>query len=94
MAQDVIIIGAGLYGLYAARLCARRGQRVLLLEKDGAPFSRATTVNQARLHMGYHYPRSISTALKRGVPPPPQKPTSTPARASSRNRGKCISSTS
>ncbi len=64
MAYDSIVIGAGLYGLYAARLCGRRGEHVLVLEKDGTPFSRATTINQARVHMGYHYPRSISTAMK------------------------------
>lgn len=64
LAYDIIIIGAGLYGLYAARFCGRRGQKVLLLEKDSAAFSRATTINQARLHMGYHYPRSLATALR------------------------------
>ena len=61
---DRIIIGAGIYGLYAAVCCTRRGERVLLLERDSVPFSRATFVNQARVHMGYHYPRSISTAVK------------------------------
>ncbi len=64
MNYDKIIIGAGLYGLYAARYCARRGERVLVLEKDAAPFSRATTINQARVHMGYHYPRSLATAKR------------------------------
>ncbi len=64
MAYDVIVIGAGLYGLYAARHCGRRGQRVMVLEADGGPFSRATTINQARVHMGYHYPRSLSTARR------------------------------
>lgn len=61
---DKIIIGAGLYGLYAARFCARRGQHVLVLEHDRAPFQRATYINQARVHMGYHYPRSLTTAVK------------------------------
>ena len=61
---DKIIIGAGLYGLYAALFCAKRGQSVLVLEYDGEPFKRATYINQARVHMGYHYPRSISTAVK------------------------------
>lgn len=64
MSYDKIIIGAGLYGLYAARHCARKGERVLVLEKDASPFSRATTINQARVHMGYHYPRSLSTAKR------------------------------
>jgi hypothetical protein len=61
---DRIIIGAGIYGLYAALVCAKRGERVLVLEYDAQPFSRATYVNQARVHKGYHYPRSLSTAVK------------------------------
>ena len=61
---DKIIIGAGLYGLYSALFCARKGQNVLVLECDKTPFRRATYINQARVHQGYHYPRSISTALK------------------------------
>ena len=61
---DKIIIGAGLYGVYAARFCAEKGEKVLLLEYDRELFSRATYVNQARVHMGYHYPRSLTTALK------------------------------
>lgn len=61
---DKIIIGAGLYGLYSALFCAEHGQSVLVLECDDAPFMRATYINQARLHQGYHYPRSLSTALK------------------------------
>ena len=59
-----IIIGAGLYGLYAAEFCCRRGEHVLVLECDPTPFRRATFINQARVHQGYHYPRSISTAAK------------------------------
>lgn len=61
---DKIIIGAGLYGLYSALSCAKRGQNVIVLECDPMPFSRATYINQARVHQGYHYPRSISTAMK------------------------------
>ena len=59
---DKIIIGAGIYGLYAAWICGLRGERVLVLEKEHDCFLRATYVNQARVHLGYHYPRSISTA--------------------------------
>ena len=61
---DKIIIGAGLYGLYAALFAGRRGERVLVLDGEDAPFRRATYINQARVHMGYHYPRSYSTAIK------------------------------
>lgn len=61
---DKLIIGAGLYGLYAALYCAKKGQQVKVLELDSVPFGRATYINQARVHMGYHYPRSLSTAMK------------------------------
>lgn len=61
---DRIIIGAGFYGLYAALFCCQKGQSVLILECDPAPFRRATYINQARVHQGYHYPRSIFTAMK------------------------------
>jgi len=64
MQYDKIIIGAGLYGLYSALFCGKMGESVLVLECDTAPFCRATYINQARVHQGYHYPRSISTALK------------------------------
>lgn len=63
-AYDKIIIGAGLYGLYSALYCAKNNQKVIVLEADDAPFKRASYINQARVHMGYHYPRSITTALK------------------------------
>ena len=64
MKCDKVILGAGLYGLYAAERCGRRGAQVVVLERDPAPFMRATYINQARVHMGYHYPRSYSTAIK------------------------------
>lgn len=64
MKYDKIIIGAGLYGLYSALFCAKRGEHILVLECDSAAFGRATYINQARVHQGYHYPRSLSTALK------------------------------
>ncbi len=61
---DKIIIGAGMYGLYAALYCGKKGENVIVLEKEDAAFKRATYINQARVHMGYHYPRSYSTAIK------------------------------
>jgi FAD dependent oxidoreductase len=59
-----IIIGAGLYGLYSAEYSGKKGEKVLVLEYDDAAFKRATYINQARVHMGYHYPRSFTTAIK------------------------------
>jgi glycine/D-amino acid oxidase-like deaminating enzyme len=64
MLYDKIIIGAGLYGLYSALFCGKRGEHVIVLEYDDDAFKRATYINQARVHMGYHYPRSYSTAIK------------------------------
>lgn len=66
MVYDKIIIGAGIYGLYAAIYSAKKNsqQKILVLEKEKEAFTRATYINQARVHMGYHYPRSYSTAIK------------------------------
>ncbi|MGO4693582.1 FAD-dependent oxidoreductase [Paenibacillus sp. 2TAB26] len=61
---DFAIIGAGIYGLYAAKLLGERGLKVALLEMDAEPLQRASYINQARVHNGYHYPRSVSTAEK------------------------------
>lgn len=61
---DRIIIGAGIYGLYSALYCGEKGEKILVLECENEPFTRATYINQARVHMGYHYPRSLSTALR------------------------------
>ncbi len=61
---DKIIIGGGLYGLYSAIQCGKKGERIVVLEYEDKSFKRATYINQARVHMGYHYPRSISTAAK------------------------------
>lgn len=63
---DYVIIGSGIYGMYAAKLLAESGQKVLILECEDGPFKRASYINQARVHFGYHYPRSYSTALKSG----------------------------
>jgi glycine/D-amino acid oxidase-like deaminating enzyme len=59
---DAVVIGAGIFGCYAALHLARQGRRVLLLESEQRPFRKASLVNQARLHGGYHYPRSLVTA--------------------------------
>lgn len=65
MVFDRIIIGAGIYGLYAAlKLSEKTKEKILIIEKEKEAFLRATYINQARVHMGYHYPRSISTAKK------------------------------
>jgi 2-polyprenyl-6-methoxyphenol hydroxylase-like FAD-dependent oxidoreductase len=60
---DHIIIGGGIFGCYASVYLAKKGKRVALIEKESALFQKASIVNQARLHSGYHYPRSVATAM-------------------------------
>lgn len=60
---DAVVIGGGLFGVYAALHLARtQRRRVLLIEKEPYLLTKASIVNQARLHGGYHYPRSVATA--------------------------------
>jgi len=64
---DALVIGGGFYGLYLAETLARRGERVRLCERGPRPMMRASYSNQARVHNGYHYPRSVLTALRSRV---------------------------
>lgn len=64
---DVIVIGGGFFGCQLALREAGRGARVLLVEREADLMSRASARNQARVHRGYHYPRSVMTALRSGV---------------------------
>jgi len=59
---DYVVVGGGIFGCYAALYLAGRGAKVVLLEKENRLFQKASLVNQARLHSGYHYPRSVATA--------------------------------
>lgn len=60
---DFVIIGGGIFGVYAALYLARRRHKVCLIEKERELLKKASIVNQARLHSGYHYPRSVATAI-------------------------------
>lgn len=64
---DAVVIGGGFYGCSLALHLAREGRRVLVLEKEGQILQRASAVNQARIHNGYHYPRAILTAIRSRV---------------------------
>ncbi|MCC6717874.1 MAG: FAD-binding oxidoreductase [Acetobacteraceae bacterium] len=61
---DALVIGGGFYGCCLAIHLRRRFGRVLLVEEADGLLTRASRVNQARLHNGYHYPRSFLTAAR------------------------------
>jgi len=67
--QDAIVIGGGFYGAtIASYLVKARGlKRVMLVEREDALLKRASRNNQARIHNGYHYPRSFTTAYRSRV---------------------------
>lgn len=67
--QDAVIIGGGFYGTaIAIYLAKQRGlKRVALIERETALLTRASYNNQARVHNGYHYPRSFTTAYRSRV---------------------------
>lgn len=61
---SVLIIGGGFYGCCLA-LCLRSiTDSIVVVEAGDAIMTRASRVNQARVHTGFHYPRSILTAVK------------------------------
>ncbi|MFC4624273.1 FAD-dependent oxidoreductase [Daeguia caeni] len=66
---DAVVIGGGFYGAaIAIYLAKNRGLRhVILLEQEAELLSRASYSNQARVHNGYHYPRSFTTAYRSRV---------------------------
>ncbi|OWJ63028.1 FAD-dependent oxidoreductase [Paraburkholderia caledonica] len=67
--QDAVVIGGGFYGAaIAIYLTKQRGLKtVTLIEREAALLARASYNNQARVHNGYHYPRSFTTAFRSRV---------------------------
>lgn len=64
--MDAVVVGGGFYGAaIAIYLVKQRGLKdVLLVERESALLKRASYHNQARVHNGYHYPRSFTTAYR------------------------------
>lgn len=65
LTHDAVIIGGGFYG--AAIAIYRRSvawKRIALVEREPALLTRASYNNRARVHNGYHYPRSFTTAYR------------------------------
>ena len=61
---EVAVVGGGLYGAMIALVMAKKYRKVILIEKFDGLLTRASYNNQARVHNGYHYPRSFLTALR------------------------------
>jgi glycine/D-amino acid oxidase-like deaminating enzyme len=61
---NVLIVGGGFFGMYVAQYFAANGKKVHLIETEKDFMTRASWANQARIHNGYHYPRSVLTAMR------------------------------
>lgn len=59
-----MVVGGGFYGLRIAAMTAGAGMNTVVLERAPRFMSRASFNNQARVHGGYHYPRSVLTAAR------------------------------
>lgn len=64
---DLVIIGGGFYGVSIALHLKKYFSRIAIIEAEADLFTRASYNNQARIHNGYHYPRSPITALRSHV---------------------------
>lgn len=67
--EDAVIVGGGFYGAAIAIYLKRQRnfKRVTLFEREKSLLQRASYNNQARVHNGYHYPRSYTTAFRSRV---------------------------
>lgn len=61
---DAVVIGGGFFGCCVALHLKRRRASILIVEQEADLCARASFANQARIHNGYHYPRSLYTAYR------------------------------
>jgi len=61
---NAIVVGGGFFGCFIANYLALRMKAVTVIEQEAELFRHASWVNQARIHNGYHYPRSLQTAYR------------------------------
>ena len=60
----IAVIGGGIFGAEAAIQLAVAGNQVTLFEANSNLLEGATSKSVLRLHLGFHYPRDIETALQ------------------------------
>lgn len=65
MKTKYLIVGGGFFGSYLAYLLKNKYKNadIIILEREKELLRRASYNNQARVHHGYHYPRSFLTAF-------------------------------
>jgi hypothetical protein len=56
-----VIVGAGWYGCHIASLLVKNNKEILIIDKANDFFTGSSSKNQNRLHLGFHYPRSMET---------------------------------
>ena len=59
-----LVIGGGIHGLTSAIALANSGVEVTLVEKNHELMKGTSGATHNRAHMGYHYPRSVETAIE------------------------------
>ena len=62
--RRAVIVGGGFFGCSIAMMMCRRGWQPIIVEEAGDLLTQASRINQARVHGGYHYPRSLMTAYR------------------------------
>lgn len=62
--KNIGIVGGGIFGCTIAIELANQGYNVTLFERNENVLEEASSINQYRVHAGYHYPRSSSTAIE------------------------------
>ncbi len=61
---DIAVIGGGFFGCMIALRLREQYPNVIVLESGHRLLGKASYHNQARVHNGYHYPRSFLTAFR------------------------------
>ena len=59
--MKIRIIGGGWYGCHIGSTLKALGYDITIFEKSDSLFSGASSNNQSRLHLGFHYPRCAKT---------------------------------
>jgi hypothetical protein len=62
--MKVAVIGGGIFGTVIADLLSRSGHEISIFEKQTDLFQGATGNSSNRLHLGFHYPRDLETAVQ------------------------------